>query len=242
MNSSLSITEQITMHLLHELRCGCYQGCDRLPPEQEISASFGVSRTVVRDALSTLEREGFISRKRGVGTVINQHVLRAKTRIDMEEEFLDMVRDIGKTPSSKLIRVQDEPADETISQRLCIQSGEPILAISRLIYADQTPVIFCTDYIAKSRIANPYYSSSDLEPPIFDFIQSFCNSEVYMDVSEVRAVPASREIAKVLDIALAEPLLNITDIGYTFYGEPLLTSSEYYVDGIFHHSMLRKKI
>lgn len=242
MNTSLSITEQVTMRLLNELRSGCYQGQDRLPPEQDISASFGVSRTVVRDALSTLEREGFISRKRGVGTVINQHVLQAKTRIDMEEEFLDMVRDIGKTPTSKLLDYREYPSDASISNRLCIPKGDPVLAISRLIYADDTPAIFCTDYIAKCRISNADYQRVDFETPIFDFIQYFCKGEVYMDVSEIRAVPATREIAKVLDVALAEPLLNITDIGYTFYGEPLLTSSEYYVDGIFKHTILRKKI
>lgn len=237
-----SITEQVTMRLLQELRSGCYQGQDRLPPEQDISTSLGVSRTVVRDALSTLEREGFISRKRGVGTMINHHVLRAKTRIDMEEEFLDMVRAIGKNPTSKLLDCREIPSDEPISSCLCIPVGAPVLAISRLIYADQTPAIYCVDHIAKCRITRFDYGTKNFEQPIFDFIQSFCNGEIYMDVSEIRAVPATRDIAKALDIALAEPLLLITDIGYSFYGEPLLASSEYYVDGIFKHTILRKKI
>lgn len=242
MKESLSITEQLTMRLLQELRNGCYQGCNRLPPEQDISNFFGVSRTVVRDALSTLEREGFIGRKRGVGTVINQHVLSVKTRIDMEEEFLDMIRDIGKTPSTKLIDIQECPADEQTAKQLWIPEGETVLAISRLICADEVPAIFCRDYIAKRRISDPHYDINVLENPIFDFIRKYCNGEVYMDVSEVRAVAATREIAKLLNVALAEPLLNITDVGYTFYGEPVLTSSEFYVDGIFHHTILRKKI
>ena len=41
MKESLSITEQLTMRLLQELRNGCYQGCNRLPPEQDISNFFG---------------------------------------------------------------------------------------------------------------------------------------------------------------------------------------------------------
>ncbi len=52
----------------------------------------------MRDCLSTLEREGFISRKHGIErTIINQHVLDVKVRLDLEEEFLDMIRSAGYT-------------------------------------------------------------------------------------------------------------------------------------------------
>lgn len=242
MEQTLSITEQITVRLLHELRTGIYKAEHRLPPEQEIAAFLHVSRTAVRDALAVLEREGFISRKRGVGTIINQYVLQVQTRMDLEQEFLDMIAAVGKTPTAKLLGFEEIPADADAAARLGIPVGEPILAISRLIYADGVPAIYCTDLMAKSRIQNPEYTAQDINTPVFDFMNRFCGISVHMDVTEVRAVAADRHTAKIMDVPLAEPLLYLNETGYTLRGEPVLNSREYYADGILTHTVLRKKI
>lgn len=49
---------------------GRYGPGDRLPPERELMQSLGVSRTILRRALDTLEREGAIWRHVGKGTFI----------------------------------------------------------------------------------------------------------------------------------------------------------------------------
>lgn len=242
MEQTISVTEQITSRLLHELREGLYKAERRLPPEQEIAAFLHVSRTAVRDALAVLEREGFISRKRGVGTIINHYVLRVQTRMDLEQEFLDMIAAAGKTPSARLVEYGELPADADVAARLCVPVGEPILAISRLIYADGVPAIYCIDHLAKSRIQNPGYTAQDMSAPVFDFMNRFCGISVHMDVTEVRAVAADRQTAKMMDVPLAEPLLYLNETGYTLRGDPVLNSQEYYADGILTHTVLRKKI
>lgn len=45
------------------------QGC-KLPPEGDLSMRFGVSRPVIRDALSRLKDEGFVRSQRGSGSVV----------------------------------------------------------------------------------------------------------------------------------------------------------------------------
>jgi len=52
------------------LASGNYDAGSRLPPERELARSFGVSRTVLRSGLATLEAEGKIWRGVGVGTVV----------------------------------------------------------------------------------------------------------------------------------------------------------------------------
>ena len=54
------ISSQIADRLLTEMRDGEYQDAEHLPPEVELADQLKVSRTVVRDALSELEREGYI--------------------------------------------------------------------------------------------------------------------------------------------------------------------------------------
>ena len=65
------MSTQVSALLIRELKEGAYAQAERLPSEVELSEQIGVSRTVIRDALSDLEREGLIERVRGIGTVIN---------------------------------------------------------------------------------------------------------------------------------------------------------------------------
>lgn len=67
-NRALSekIVSQISDHLVRgELAPG-----DRLPPERELADQFGVSRTVVRDAVKTLAGRGILQVKRGAGIFV----------------------------------------------------------------------------------------------------------------------------------------------------------------------------
>ena len=63
------ISDRVVAALLEELRTGRYADADRLPAEVDLAAELGVSRTVIRDALSEMERAGYIERVRGIGTV-----------------------------------------------------------------------------------------------------------------------------------------------------------------------------
>jgi GntR family transcriptional regulator len=242
MKNKQTLSEKNTNLLLQEIKSGRFSHSMMLPPEQELAKIFGISRTLVRDCLSVLEREGFISRKHGIGTLINQHVLNVKTRIDLEEEFLDMVRGTGMTPTTRFVRNSEIQAPASVASALLLKEGDTVIKSERLIEADGTPAIYCNDYIPKKNIVVTTYDENILDRPIFDFIGSCCQAEVYMDLSEVNAVIADAYTAAMLGVAPGSPLLSIHDIGYDFFGKPLLYSEELYVEGIFKQTILRKKI
>ncbi len=52
------------------IRAGVLQPGDKLPPESEIRAEFGVSRTVVREALSMLQAQRLVATRHGIGTFV----------------------------------------------------------------------------------------------------------------------------------------------------------------------------
>lgn len=60
----------VTNELKDELMSGSYKAGDKLPGENILSERFGVSRQTVRQALGTLEREGFLERVHGSGTYV----------------------------------------------------------------------------------------------------------------------------------------------------------------------------
>lgn len=71
-NRSLSrnLSMGIVDALSHRIRIGPLRAGDKLPTEAEIMNEFGVSRTVVREALSRLQAAGMVQSRRGVGTFV----------------------------------------------------------------------------------------------------------------------------------------------------------------------------
>ncbi|MEG0779760.1 MAG: GntR family transcriptional regulator, partial [Oscillospiraceae bacterium] len=228
--------------ILYEICSGIYCLDKRLPPELEIARYLGVSRTVIRDCLSILEREGFISRKQGVGTIINRHVIHVETRMDLEQEFLDMIESTGRQAAIAFTQSEELPADAQMAEQLHVRLGDPILVVRRLITADGVSAIYCIDHIAGQLVAETDYDKSELNAPIFYFLDKRCHEEVYMDLTEVRAIGAEGEVAHALAVPPGSPLLYMDEVGYNFKGDPVLYSREYYRDGILKHTVLRKKI
>ena len=115
-----NVQKAIKLKLLQQMKEGEYSKCDRLPRETVLSEQLGISRTQLRDALSELETDGFITRRHGVGTVINRHVLDVKNRMDIETEFLDIIRQSGHQPGVSKVTSKCEKADEYIAKKLKI--------------------------------------------------------------------------------------------------------------------------
>ena len=167
-----SQNKTIRSQLVAAMRDGEYASCDHLPRENVLAEKLGISRTQLRDILASLEREGFITRRHGVGTVINHHVLAVETRMDIEVEFLDMIRQSGKQPAVHSVRACEDRADAHIASQLGIAAGDGIVRVERICTADGKPAIYCEDVFATALIKEPY-TLADLELPIFHFLQRF---------------------------------------------------------------------
>ena len=55
---------------------------DKLPTESEIMAAYGVSRTVVREAISRLQAGGMVDTRQGVGTFVLEGAAQGPFRVD----------------------------------------------------------------------------------------------------------------------------------------------------------------
>jgi len=65
-----SLAEQVMTDLSDKIRSGAYRPGDKLPTEPELMAEQGVSRTVVREAISRLQASGQVETRHGIGTFV----------------------------------------------------------------------------------------------------------------------------------------------------------------------------
>ena len=67
---SRSLAQEVMNDLTERIRNGQYKPGDKLPTEPEVMAEQGVSRTVVREAMSRLQAAGFVETRHGIGTFV----------------------------------------------------------------------------------------------------------------------------------------------------------------------------
>ena len=233
--------QSVRSRLLREMKEGAYRYSGKLPPEGVLAERLNISRTQLRDSLAQLEREGFISRHQGVGTVINRHVLAVPVRMDMEIEFMEMIAQSGHEPSLLSTGYETVPAGDAVASHLAISAADTVLRVVRLIGADGKPAIYCEDYIPTSLIKKKEYCETDLQKPIFSFLKQFCGLEAHMDLTEVRPAAADAALANRFQVPEGTPLLYLDELDYDKEGMPMLYSPQYYVGGVIQHTLLRMK-
>ncbi len=67
---SMSLTAMVIRQLTIEIEQGRWKPGDRLPPESSLAATFGVSRTVLREAVAALKAAGLVSSRQGRGMFV----------------------------------------------------------------------------------------------------------------------------------------------------------------------------
>ena len=240
MKTQMELSEAAKWQLLQEMRRGIYCHDKRLPPEVEIAERMGVSRNVIRDSLAALEREGFVSRRRGVGTIVNRYVLDLSTRMDLADGFDAMIQGSGCRPGSRFVNMKQIPCSAQIAQKLGLREQDMVFEICRLVTADEKPAIYCRDYVDVHFFGEDTsrFNYDGLVISSFEFLQKVA----FMDLAELEAISADEELAAICEVAPGAPLLFVEAVHYTFKGKPALYSQEYYVPGTVKHRKLRKKI
>lgn len=231
----------ICKKLLFEMREGVFSDRRKLPRETELAEYLGISRTQLRDVLAKLEREGFITRKLGVGTLINHHVVQVKNRMDIETEFMDIIRNNGYAAEVKSIIIEEDIADSILADKLDIPEGTEIIRICRTCTADGKPVIYCEDVIDK-KIIKDDCSSDEFKPSIFYFLNKHCDTRVYMDLTRVSAELADQTTSHALEVEVGTPLLVMDEIDYDLEGKVIFYSKQYFASGAIEHTVLRMKL
>lgn len=195
-------SQQASQRLLDELRGGRYAKATQLPSELELADVLGVSRTVVRDALSDLERDGYVERVRGIGTLVNRDVVQVENRMDQKLEFNRMIRAIGRMPHSDTLMVTKETATLELIKKLALDSEKEhtLVFVRRRVLADETPVLYSTDILPLALFGGKRLDTIDFSRPIFEIVAQYCHMEVTETLTTLHAVQGTPSIRRQLGL------------------------------------------
>lgn len=214
---------------------------DRLPPEDVLAQKMGISRVKLRDMLATMQANGFISRKKGIGTLINKNMLAETARLDMDTVYEEMISESGYEPSMLVQRIKlisDYPQE--IREKLELAGDEKAYLIEKTAFADDIPAIFTIDYIPAR-----YYNEEELDIRMiaqctFFFVQKYCDELLDNLIVHAEAIAADTLIADRLHLPLGAPVLKLNSVCYSQKLKPIMYSVEYYNTNMLPLSFLKR--
>lgn len=153
--------------LRERILSGAAPAGERLPTFQELCECYGVSRSVVVQALSLLDREGLLERHQGKGIFVADPGLKLEQGAAQLLSFTDEITRRGHTPSSRILRLAREPAPPTVAEALGLQPGDLVVVVERLRLADGHAMGFQRAYLPERL----FPGLADLQEPIESLYQ-----------------------------------------------------------------------
>ena len=195
---------------------------DQLPGEPKLCLLFGVSRTVIRQALEQLLRDGLITRVMGKGTFVAEPKILEGLVGTLTGFYEDMVRQ-GYTPVSKTLKQQRIQATEKVASHLQIEVGSSVVEVRRVRYVNEIPIQLVTTYIPE--VFCPTILQADFTyQSLYAYLEKECNLRIASGKRIIEAVLANKEESKLLEIPVGSPLIMLDSVSCLENGTPL----EYY--------------
>lgn len=119
---------------------------DPLPGEHRLCEQYGISRTVVRQALAQLEHEGLVERVKGKGTF----VARPRTSETLVHTLIGLYDDVARRGGhvhSDVLTHEETEADEAVASELELPVSSPVVVLERLRLVDGEPWSLSTTWM-----------------------------------------------------------------------------------------------
>jgi len=207
--------EQVSDWLRQQIEQDAFAENQQLPSESQLGERFSVSRITIRRALQTLESEGLIYRRQGLGSFV--HSNRVRQGLVRLTDFVEDMEQAGLHASSQVLHNTPEPAPPHVAAALQVEPGLMVSRLDRLRLADGVP-------IALDRTWLPLFYAQFLEghnleeETIYHILERDYEIQVLRGRYRIEAVNADAELAQHLGIPEGRALLCIERISIT-HGE-----------------------
>jgi GntR family transcriptional regulator len=214
----IPLYHQLKTLLLEQISAGRIKPGDRLPAEDELAATYSVSKATVRQALNELSVAGVLRREQGRGTFVAEPKLAQGPR--ELTSFTDEMRGRGFHPMSQLLKQDIIKAEAEVAEKLRLEEGSPVLRLKRLRLADGEPMGIQTAHL--SLALAPQLAEEDFTgASLYEVLERKYRLSPARAQETYFAVLLDRAEAKLLKAAAASPALSAERVAYLASGQPL---------------------
>ncbi len=221
-NRRIPLYYQLENILREKIMSGAFAPGARLPTEFELVRQFGVSRITVRQALTTLVKEGLIERRQGRGTFATERKTRPRPfegKIDLTGS-MDQIITAGLDTPCRVIEMNRLDADPHEAEFLGVHTGEAVYRIERLNLCDGKPFGLTVSYLPAN--IGDRLTIEDLNlGSLLQMIETRFGLKLKNARQRFTASLADPYLARLLDVRVGSPLLSIERAVYANDNHPV---------------------
>lgn len=236
----LSLSQQTQRYLRSLIGAGTYQPGEQLPSQNELAAELGISRATLREALLSLEQEGMVVMKHGVGTFVTPgYAHRLESGLEHLETILELATRQELDVSFYDLQVDEGRADQALADALQVVPGTPVTSVRRVIQVDGTPVAYMSD-VALYSILAPSDIDESFNGSVLDLLRRKPDLHIARAVANIVAVNAEGDLIKRLQVEDQRALLLLEETLFSGEGLPVEFSQNYFVPEYFQFHVVRR--
>ena len=208
---------------------GQFEPGARLPTEDEFIRNFGVSRITIRKALSHLQEQGLITKRRSKGTFVAEEISTQK-QFFFTGEVRDLILDAREYDTQPLSVHTQSVGSTKCPKVLCsffkLAGEDQITSVKRIRLSDTVPIYYVENFILPET-ANHFTLKELNEKTVLEILKERIALTIGRGEMHIEACPADPEIAQILRCGTFDPLIFIQTYYWYSSGEPFEIVNRY---------------
>ena len=231
---SVPAYQRIQGTIRKRIEAGQLRPGDPVTSERDLARLHQVSLMTARHALASLERDGFVERRRGIGTF----VAAPKIHFNKLMSYTEQMAARNLVAGSKVLSARVIENEPEIASRLSLPPTTPIIKLERVRHASEEPFALESCYLSSADFPDLLSAPLSRES-LFGLLERDYGVKLGYSDEEIDATAADQRTAELLNVPRKEPLLRIRQIIYSTKSKPLI-----YVLGIYrsdrHNFIIRR--
>ncbi len=233
----MPLPRHIEAQLRSQIVSGEYQAGQQLPSEDELARAFGVSRATMREAVASLALQGYLIKRRGVGTFVGQSQAIAGG-LESLISITEWIRQSGYVPGTAHVAMQARPANTTEREIFAPWRTRKVVEIHRVRTADDIPVLYCIDIIPENFAP---HGPGALQESLLTFLEEEWGQVVIFAQTTIDVDIPTKEMSQHLHISLSKPLLCLRQMHYNQHSTVVLLSRDHFIPEYFRFDVRRHR-
>ncbi len=226
--------QRIRSVIWKRIEAGQLKPGDVVDSERELARIHRVSLMTARHALTSLEREGVVQRRRGAGTFVAPPKIHFNKLMSYSEQMASR----GLVAGSELLCNKIIDYEPEIAARLALTPNHRLVKVERLRHAANEPFALEVCYLSAEEFGG-LVSAPLGRGSLFSILERDFGVELAHADEEVDATAADSRIAELLGVPRGTPLLRIRQVIYSSKGKATI-----YVLGFYRsdrHTLLIRR-
>lgn len=218
-SSKMPLHQQLYVDLRSKIQSGEWKPGDLIPAESALTQSYNMSRITVRTALDHLVKDGFIDRFAGRGSFVKAAKPEERQCLT---SFTDQVLNSGRTPSTKLIKLERFKHSE---KSLPFATGETIVMIERLRLINGEPAVLMRSYLPERFVPDiqaSHFEETGRQQSLLYILEQFFGIALDKGEETIAATCVGQEDASLLSLPEGDAIVEKICLVRNLKNEPVI--------------------